>query len=698
MTRSILRSTTALTLGLALAAPELLFATPVLAPHDAPLPGGRVVLAQADASEADESEGDEGADEDDSSSEEEPKGEAEEPEEPEKAPAQEAPAEEAPAEESAPQEAPAQDAPAEEAPAEEAPAAETPAQEAPAQEAPAEEAPAQEAPAEEAPAEESAPQEAPAQEAPAQETPAQEAPAEEAPAQEAPAQEAPAAEAPTQEAPTEEAPATEAPTQEAPAQEAPRTEEAPAAPSAEPAPATDDRAPAEEAAPTPEQAPAAPEAAPAGSAEDQSAPAGAPAEGAAPDTGAPAPDAFSPSAGDAGPAADAERATAPSAGEPVARPEAQAGAVDEEDPLAAALEEAARGEGGEMEVPQEDTEATAARASEAPTAAAAAQEEVPAPGDLESQVLTEEDTRSSSEAFEEDDEGLSNFERALIAGLGAVAVGAVLNNGGRVVQNTGDRVVIDREGELQVLKNDDVLLRRPGSTVSSRTYDDGSTLTIVEREDGTTVTTIRAANGQALRRTRTLLDGTTVLLFDDTQAAEPVDVAELKSFRARSGGVVAIDDLRAALEGAEAVDVGRRFSLQQVRQIRAVRDLMPQVEVAAVEFDTGSAVIRASEAEDLRDIGEGMASAIAESPDEVFLVEGHTDAVGTAASNLALSDRRAESVALALTEYFDVPPESMIAQGYGEANLKVQTTEAERENRRGSVRRITPLLRGAELR
>ena len=36
-------------------------------------------------------------------------------------------------------------------------------------------------------------------------------------------------------------------------------------------------------------------------------------------------------------------------------------------------------------------------------------------------------------------------------------------------------------------------------------------------------------------------------------------------------------------------------------------------------------------------------------PDEVFLVEGHTDAVGTEEDNLSLSDRRAEAVA-ALTE------------------------------------------------
>ena len=157
------------------------------------------------------------------------------------------------------------------------------------------------------------------------------------------------------------------------------------------------------------------------------------------------------------------------------------------------------------------------------------------------------------------------------------------------------------------------------------------------------------------------------------------------------------DDLRAALAAEQAPGVDRTFSLQQIREIRAVRDLMPQIDLAAVEFDTGSAVIRPTEAEELRDIGEALAALIGENPDEVFLVEGHTDAVGSAASNLALSDRRAESVALALTEYFDVPPESMIAQGYGESNLKVQTSDAARENRRATVRRITPLLRGAAL-
>ena len=112
-----------------------------------------------------------------------------------------------------------------------------------------------------------------------------------------------------------------------------------------------------------------------------------------------------------------------------------------------------------------------------------------------------------------------------------------------------------------------------------------------------------------------------------------------------------------------------------------MRELVPVIELDAVKFDTGSAAIRASEAEELRDLGLAMQRLIDQNPYEVFLVEGHTDAVGSATYNLALSDRRAESVALALTEYFDVPPENMVVQGYGESNLKIRTPLAERENR-----------------
>ena len=81
-----------------------------------------------------------------------------------------------------------------------------------------------------------------------------------------------------------------------------------------------------------------------------------------------------------------------------------------------------------------------------------------------------------------------------------------------------------------------------------------------------------------------------------------------------------------------------------------------------------------------------------ENPAETFLIEGHTDAVGSDLANLALSDRRAESVARALTDVFGIPPENLVTQGYGERYLKIDTQERERENRRVALRRITPLV------
>lgn len=56
-----------------------------------------------------------------------------------------------------------------------------------------------------------------------------------------------------------------------------------------------------------------------------------------------------------------------------------------------------------------------------------------------------------------------------------------------------------------------------------------------------------------------------------------------------------------------------------------------------------------------------------------FLVEGHTDTVGTARYNLALSRRRAEAVAQYLERHFGIAPDRLFAYGLGEEGLKVPT-------------------------
>lgn len=325
--------------------------------------------------------------------------------------------------------------------------------------------------------------------------------------------------------------------------------------------------------------------------------------------------------------------------------------------------------------------------------------------------IDEENSRQSDEEFaasvssdadaaaaveSDDDDGLSNFQKALLLGIGAVTVGSLLNNNREVVANTGDRVVVEGDNGLEIYRDDDALLRQPGADLRTETFSDGSSRSTLTREDGTQVVTIRNAQGQVLRRSRIFADGTEVELFDDLAQSEPVDVRSLREMEPAPVNLSAAQADRAALLEAlraeQAVDTGRSYSLRQVREIEAVRALVPAIDLDTLTFASGSAALRPEQAATLVDLGLTIEDRLAENPREVFLIEGHTDAVGNDAFNLALSDRRAETVALALTENFNIPPENLVVQGYGERFLKVQTETDEQANRRASVRRITPLL------
>ncbi|MBR9863614.1 MAG: OmpA family protein [Rhodobacteraceae bacterium] len=363
-----------------------------------------------------------------------------------------------------------------------------------------------------------------------------------------------------------------------------------------------------------------------------------------------------------------------------------------------------RREARQMEAVQEDTEASTEAANRTPEVAATQDGQADAKVKKRSEKITKKNRRASNQERAEaavvanDDDGLNNLEKFLIGAAGVGILAAVLNNNDKVVETEGDRVVVQRgDGDYYVLKDDNALLRQPGSTVETETFSDGSSRQTIVMADGTQVVTVRAPNGQVLSRTQYLTNGETVRLFDDTANETPVRISELpqvEEFSYASTGMSEAD-LRAALAANSSEDVDRTFSLQQIRQIRAVRELMPVIELSAITFNTGSAIIEADQARALATVGTAIAERIAENPSEVFLIEGHTDAVGSATSNLALSDRRAESVALALTEYFNVPAQNLVVQGYGESNLRIPTEAAEEANRRAAVRRITPLLKSS---
>ncbi|MCC5964801.1 MAG: OmpA family protein [Natronohydrobacter sp.] len=290
-----------------------------------------------------------------------------------------------------------------------------------------------------------------------------------------------------------------------------------------------------------------------------------------------------------------------------------------------------------------------------------------------------------------------DLERAGLAALSALAVGMVINQN-RVVARSDERVVVDRgDGDLALWRDDDSILPQDGSTRRIERFDDGSTRTRWQRADGTETITIRDATGRVLRRERVLADGTVVILLDDTRASEAIDVSILPPPRTRELRItprtdpeLAIALLREAEADARALD--RRFSLRQVREERVVRELVPLLSPDPITFETNRANVRPEEASKLLQVGRLMERLLASDPREIFLIEGHTDATGPAAFNLALSDRRAESVALALTEFFDIPPENLVVQGYGKRYLRIPTLAAEERNRRVAIRRVTPLL------
>lgn len=532
-------------------------------------------------------------------------------------------------------------------------------------------------------------------------------------------------------APAVDEPEAETAEEVAPAEEAPAPDQPVAA---EEAPPADETAPAAEAAPEAEEAaPDAEEAPDSGTTDDATLDAeGAEEADAMPDAESLAADLAAREA-DEGEAVDAE---AGADAEAVVEAESDQAATEEEPAEAEAVESESSSD------TTEDTQAVEAEASaeaeaetdsseaeqEAPAAAAASSdEETDADPEVVTEEVTEDDVRTSDEDFEtsasgtEPDadsdtdapevlsdsgatetaesggrEGLSNFEKALLLGLGAAVVGSVLSNGDEVVSNTGDRVVVRRGDELRVLKNDSELLRQPGSQVATQTFDDGSTRTTITYSDGTQVVTVQSADGSVLRRVRVQPDGERVVLFDDTASFQAVDVSTLP--QARPQADVQVSDagdeaLRAALQAALTQDAGRTFNLSQVRQIKEVRDLAPQVELDTITFATGSAAIQPTQAEQLVSLGTAIKDVIVQDPSTVILVEGHTDTVGDAGYNLALSDRRAETVALALREYFDVPAANLITQGYGETDLKIAQEGDIRENRRAAIRNITDLLR-----
>jgi OmpA-OmpF porin, OOP family len=279
------------------------------------------------------------------------------------------------------------------------------------------------------------------------------------------------------------------------------------------------------------------------------------------------------------------------------------------------------------------------------------------------------------------------------------------DQGGRkVFTEPGRVIVVDPTGQSFIRHNEEDRFRFGARDIRTERIG-GETRTVVIRPDGSEIINVVGGDGQLMRRIRRDREGREIIIIDnsyrDPRAVGgfyvdlPPPIIRIPFNRYIVEADVAAPELIYETLEAPPVDrIERRYSLDEIRYSPTVRQLMPSIDLNTINFETGSWDIPPDQAARLQVIADGLNRAIARNPREVFLIEGHTDAVGNPVDNLSLSDRRAESAAELITQQFGVPAENLTSQGYGAQYLKEQTDGPSRINRRVTVRRITPLLNG----
>ncbi len=272
---------------------------------------------------------------------------------------------------------------------------------------------------------------------------------------------------------------------------------------------------------------------------------------------------------------------------------------------------------------------------------------------------------------------------------------------GRVVIEEPDHRMIVREGNQAFVRHDEN--ERLFLFGQGRTERRGNEIfSTVVRPDGFEIVTVTDPDGRLIRRFRRDRDGREIVFIDNRG---PRDAPIFLNLAPPVIGIPRdqyIVDMAVAPEpfiyqtlmAPPLVPIERPYSLDEIRYNVELRDRMRRIDVDTINFEFGSWEVEPDEVGRLQLIAQAIQQIISRNPAEVFLIEGHTDAVGSDVDNLSLSDRRAETVADILTENFQIPPENLTTQGYGAHYLKIQTPDANRQNRRVTVRRITPLLAG----
>lgn len=117
-------------------------------------------------------------------------------------------------------------------------------------------------------------------------------------------------------------------------------------------------------------------------------------------------------------------------------------------------------------------------------------------------------------------------------------------------------------------------------------------------------------------------------------------------------------------------------------QIAAIARDKPAIDLEIL-FDYNSANVGRSAEPAVNALGNALSKE--QFKGTVFLINGHTDAKGSAEYNQDLSQRRADAVRRVLIERFRLPPDTLVSTGFGKEQLKNTANPFADENRRVQI-------------
>lgn len=136
-----------------------------------------------------------------------------------------------------------------------------------------------------------------------------------------------------------------------------------------------------------------------------------------------------------------------------------------------------------------------------------------------------------------------------------------------------------------------------------------------------------------------------------------------------------------------------RVTVREFKRRPELRRMAPSIDIQSINFAFGSAEIPYSQYGKVENIADALGRLLDRRPGARFLIEGHTDAVGSFDSNYQLSDRRAAALKRTLVREFGIPSRALETVGYGEEYLLVPTENENWKNRRVTLRRFDEFVR-----